>query len=116
MTRVKRSVHAKKRKRAYFKAAKGYRGGRRNLLRTVKDAVERSREYAYRDRKTKKRDFRRIWITRINAAVRQYGLSYSKFMNQLSKANVELNRKTLAFLAYNEPETFKVIVDQVKSA
>ncbi|MGK5091976.1 50S ribosomal protein L20 [Deltaproteobacteria bacterium TL4] len=115
MARVKRALHARKRKKDYFKAAKGYRGGRRRLLRTVKDAVDRAREYAYRDRKTKKRDFRRLWIVRINAAVRAQGLSYSQFIYGLSKADIELDRKVLAYLAVEEPEVFFQLVEQVKS-
>ena len=77
MARIKRAVHARKKKNSYFKAAKGYRGGRSRLWRTVKDAVERSREYSYRDRKVRKRDYRQLWIMRINAAVREHGLSYN---------------------------------------
>lgn len=116
MARIKRATHARKRKRDYFKAAKGYRGGRSRLLRTVKDAVERSREYAYRDRKVKKRDFRRLWIVRINAAVREHGLNYSQFMNGIKKAGIELDRKALAHLAYSEPEAFSAVAAQVKAA
>tara|TARA_B100001250_G_scaffold381164_1_gene373242 strand:- start:42 stop:395 length:354 start_codon:yes stop_codon:yes gene_type:complete len=112
--RVKRAVHSRKRKNSLFKAAKGYRGGRSRLLRTVKDAVDRSREYGYRDRKVRKRDFRRIWIMRINAAVRERGMNYSEFIFGLKKAEIELDRKTLAFLAMEEPTLFDMVSDEVK--
>jgi len=112
--RVKRAVHSRKRKNSLFKAAKGYRGGRSRLLRTVKDAVDRSREYSYRDRKVRKRDFRRIWIMRINAAVRERGFNYSQFIFGLKKANIELDRKTLAYLAIEEPKLFDLVSDEVK--
>jgi len=112
--RVKRAVHSRKRKNSLFKAAKGYRGGRSRLLRTVKDAVDRSREYGYRDRKVRKRDFRRIWIMRINAAVREKGLNYSQFIFGLKKAKIELDRKALAFLAIEEPTLFDLVSDEVK--
>ena len=115
MARIKRAVHARKRKNDYYKAAKGFRGGRRNLLRTVKDAVERAREYSYRDRKVRKRDFRKLWIIRINAALTQYDLNYSGFIYGLKQAGIEMNRKTLAYLALEEPETFKEVVTQVKA-
>ena len=87
--RVKRAIHTRKRKKSLFKAAKGYRGGRSRLLRTVKDAVDRSRESSYRDRKMKKRDFRRLWIVRINAAVRLHGMNYSQFIYGLKAADIE---------------------------
>ena len=112
--RVKRAIHSRKRKNSLFKAAKGYRGGRSRLLRTVKDAVDRSREYSYRDRKVKKRDFRKLWIIRINAAVRSKGMNYSQFIFGLKNAKIELDRKTLAFLAMEEPELFDLISDEVK--
>ena len=112
--RVKRAVHSRKRKNSLFKAAKGFRGGRSRLLRTVKDAVDRSREYGYRDRKVRKRDFRRIWIMRINAAVRERGMNYSEFIFGLKKAEIELDRKTLAFLAMEEPTLFDMVSDEVK--
>jgi large subunit ribosomal protein L20 len=103
-----------RKKNAYFKAAKGYRGGRGRLWRTVKDAVERSREYSYRDRKIRKRDYRQLWIMRINAAVREHGLSYSVFMHSLKNAGIELDRKTLADLAYENPAEFAKLVEQVR--
>ena len=113
--RVKRSVHARKRKSSLFKAAKGYRGGRSRLLRTVKDAVDRSREYSYRDRKVKKRDFRRLWIIRINAAVREHGMNYSQFICALKEAKIEMDRKTLAYLAMEEPGLFVQVVEEAKT-
>tara|TARA_Y100001970_G_C14198175_1_gene839418 strand:+ start:844 stop:1200 length:357 start_codon:yes stop_codon:yes gene_type:complete len=112
--RIKRAVHARKRKNSLFKAAKGYRGGRSRLLRTVKDAVDRSREYGYRDRKVKKRDFRKLWIIRINAAVRERGMSYSQFIFGLKTANIELDRKTLAYLAVEEPALFDTVAEKVR--
>ncbi|MBF0237237.1 MAG: 50S ribosomal protein L20 [SAR324 cluster bacterium] len=115
MARIKRSVNAKKKKRTYFKAAKGFTNGRRTQWRTVRDAVDRARQYAYRDRKVKKRDFRSLWIIRINAAVRAHGMNYSAFIHGLSLANIDLDRKTLAYLALEEPETFDKIVAEVKS-
>ncbi len=93
--------------------AKGYRLGRGNLYRTAKDQVEKGLQYAYRDRRQKKRHFRRLWIARINAACRVYGISYSKFMHALKTNNVELDRKALAHLAMHEPEAFKTLVEQV---
>lgn len=114
MARIKRAVHARKKKNDYFKAAKGYRGGRSRLLRTVKNAVDRARTYSYRDRKVKKREFRKLWITRINAAVREHGLSYSKFIHGLNLVGIELDRKALAFLAVEETAAFETIVAEVK--
>ena len=109
-----RRGHARKKKNSLFKAAKGYRGGRSRLLRTVKDAVDRSREYGYRDRKVKKRDFRRLWIMRINAAVRERGMNYSQLIFGLKAANIELDRKTLAYFALEEPAMFDLVSDKVK--
>ena len=113
--RVKRAVHANKKKSTYFKNAKGYQGSRRNLIRHVKEAVERGWVYAYRDRKVRKRDFRRLWIVRINSAVREYGLSYSEFIHGLKVKGIEMDRKTLANLCMNNNEAFKSIVDLVKA-
>ena len=113
--RVKRAVHARKRKKSIFKAAKGYRGGRSRLLRTAKDAVDRSREYSYRDRKVKKRDFRRLWIVRINAAVREHGMSYSQFIYGLKAMDIEMNRKTLAYLAMEKPKLFAQVAEVAKA-
>ena len=114
MARIKRAVHARKKKNSYFKAAKGYRGGRSRLWRTVKDAVERSREYSYRDRKVRKRDYRQLWIMRINAAVREHGLSYNVFMHSLKSVGIELDRKSLADLAYENSAEFTKLVEQVR--
>lgn len=103
-----------KKKKKVFKEAKGYFGGRKNLYRTAKDAVEKGWEHAYRDRKKKKRNFRKLWITRINAAAREHDLSYSRFMNGLKEAGVELDRKALADLAVRNPEAFGAVVDRAK--
>lgn len=115
MARVKRAVHARKKKKTYFKAAKGYRGGRSRLLRTVKEAVDRARCYAYRDRKVKKRDFRSLWIIRINAAARICGLSYSKLMHGLKLAGIEMDRKSLADLAIFDFDGFKSLAETAKA-
>ncbi len=115
MSRVKRAVHARKKKNAYFKAAKGYRGGRSRLLRTVKEAVERARCYAYRDRRTKKREFRALWIIRINAAARICGLTYSKLIHGLKLANIEIDRKSLADLAIADFDGFKTLAETAKA-
>ncbi len=105
-----------KRKKKIFKAAKGYFGGRKNLYKTAKDAVEKGWEHAYRDRKKKKRNFRRLWITRINAAARQNDLSYSRLINGLKEAGVELDRKALADLAVRSPDAFTQLAEQAKEA
>jgi large subunit ribosomal protein L20 len=97
-----------------MKMAKGYFGRRKNVWTVAKNAVEKGLTYAYRDRKAKKRDFRALWIQRINAGAREHGLSYSQLMGALKKANIDLNRKVLADLAMNHPEAFKSIVDKVK--
>ena len=97
-----------------MKLAKGYFGRRKNVWTVAKNAVEMGLQYAYRDRKAKKRDFRALWIQRINAGVREYGLSYSQFMGALKKADINLNRKVLADLAMNHPEAFKSLVEKVK--
>lgn len=115
MTRVKRAVHARKKKKAYFKAAKGYRGGRSRLLRTVKEAVDRARCYAYRDRRVKKRDFRSLWIVRINAAARICGLSYSKLIYGLKRAEIDIDRKSLSDLAIYDFEAFRRIAETAKA-
>ena len=103
-------------KRRLFKRAKGYRGGRGNLLRTVKETLIRAGQYAYRDRKTKKRKFRQLWIIRINAACRMRGISYSDFMYGLKKAQIELNRKSLSEIAIADPAGFDVIVNEARGA
>ena len=113
MPRSKNSVPSHRRKRKILKAAKGYRGGRSKLYKTAKEAVERALLYAYRDRRKRKSDFRKLWITRINAAVRPYGISYSTFIDKLKKNNVELDRKMLAHIAVTDPQTFQKIVQQV---
>lgn len=115
MSRVKRAVHARKKKKAYFKAAKGYRGGRSRLLRTVKEAVDRARCYAYRDRRAKKRTFRSLWIVRINAAARICGLSYSKLMHGLKLANIDIDRRALADLAIFDLDGFKSLAETAKA-
>lgn len=115
MAKISRAVHARKRKKGYFKAAKGFSGGRRRLWRTVRNAVDRARQYAYRDRRVRKRDFRRLWITRINAAVRLHDLSYSQFIRGTKLSGIALNRKALANLAIEAPDTFKEICDTVKA-
>ena len=114
MPRSVNSVAAKARRKKILKAAKGYFGRRKNVHTVAKNAVEKSMQYAYRDRKNKKRTFRALWIQRINAGTRQYGLSYSQFMGKIHENKIELNRKVLADLAMNNPEAFKAIVDKVK--
>jgi large subunit ribosomal protein L20 len=116
MPRTRGAVPRNDRKKKIFKAAKGYFGGRKNLWRIAKDAVERGRESAYVDRKKKKRNFRSLWITRINAAARQQGLSYSRFMNGLMKSGIEVDRKALADLAVMNPEAFAALADQAKAS
>jgi large subunit ribosomal protein L20 len=103
-------------KRRLYRQTKGYRGGRRNLLRTAKETLLRAGAYAYRDRRVRKRDFRRLWIVRINAAVRERGLRYSEFMHGLQKAGLELDRKSLSELAIHDPAAFDAVVQQVKQA
>jgi large subunit ribosomal protein L20 len=104
--RVKKSVKSRRRRKKTLKLAKGYRGGRSNLYRTAADAVDKALSYAYRDRRAKKRDFRRLWIVRINAAARENNLSYSRFMHGLKQAEVEIDRKMLAELAVSDPTAF----------
>ena len=115
MARVKRAVHARKKKNTFLKAAKGYRGGRSRLLRTVKEAVDRARCYAYRDRKVRKREFRSLWIVRINAAARICGLSYSKLIHGLKLAGIAMDRKCLAELAVSDFDAFKSIAETAKA-
>ena len=116
MARVKGGVSSHARHRKAIKAAKGYRGRRNNTFRTAVQAVEKGLQYAYRDRRVKKRQFRSLWIQRINAGARENGLSYSQFMNGLKKAGVELDRKVLADIAVREPEAFKALVTQAQAA
>ena len=108
------SVAAKARRKKVLKAAKGYFGRRKNVHTVAKNAVEKAMQYAYRDRKNKKRTFRALWIQRINAGTRQYGMSYSQFMGKIHTNGIELNRKVLADLAMNNPQAFKAIVDKIK--
>lgn len=114
MPRSVNSVASRARRKKMMKHAKGYWGRRKNVWTVAKNAIEKGWQYAYRDRKTKKRMFRRLWITRINAAARVEGLSYSKFMHKIHQNEVELNRKVLADLAMNHPVAFKAVVDSVK--
>ena len=107
--RVKRGFKARRRRKKILKLAKGYRGGRSKLFRTAADSIDKALMYAYRDRRVRKRDFRRLWITRINAAARMYNLSYSKFMHGLKLAGIELDRKVLAELAISDPAGFAQI-------
>ena len=116
MARVKRSVHAKKKRREVLEAAKGYRGSRRTRYRVAKEQVMHSGNYAYRDRRDRKAQFRRLWIARINAAVRPHGLPYSRFINGLKAAGVEVDRKILADLAVGDPVAFASLVETAKSA
>ena len=116
MTRVKRSVHARKKRRATLELAKGYRGEAHSNYKRAKEAVLKADQYAYRDRRNRKRDFRRLWITRINAAARQNGMSYSQLMHGLSLAGVELDRKILADIAVRDPETFRRFTERAREA
>ena len=116
MPRVKRSVHARKKRRKVLEQAKGYWGLKHSSYRRAKEQVDKSLVYAYRDRKTKKRTFRRLWIMRINAAARQNGLSYNQFIAGCRKADIELDRKVLADLAVSDPAAFAKIAEQAKSA
>ena len=116
MPRVKGGPKTRQRRKKVLKMAKGYRGGRSRLYRTAVDAVHRALAYAYRDRRARKRDFRRLWITRINAAARLHGLSYSRLMDALRKAHVELDRKILADLAVNDPGAFSKIAELAKTS
>lgn len=114
MPRSVNSVAAKARRKKILKSAKGYFGRRKNVHSVAKNAVEKGLQYAYRDRKQKKREFRKLWIQRINAGARLHGMSYSEFMGKLAKSDVEINRKSLADLAMNNPEAFAEIVKTVK--
>ena len=116
MARVKRSVHAKKKRRKTLEEASGYWGLKSKLYRRAKEPVARSGNYAYRDRRVRKRDFRSLWSVRINAAARQHDLSYSQFMHGLKKAGVEADRKVLADLALNEPAAFGALAEKAKAA
>lgn len=116
MPRAVDGTRRKNRRKKVLKEAKGFWGRRSTLHRTAKDAVKKAGQYAYRDRKVKKREFRQLWIARISAAVREQDMSYSRFMNGLSKAGIELNRKALASMALEDPKAFQAVVEQAKAA
>lgn len=116
MARVKRGVTAHAKHKKTLKAAKGFYGRRKNTIRAAKAAVDRSMQYATRDRKVRKREFRALWIQRLNAAVREFGLTYSRFIDGLNKAGVEIDRKVMSDLAIHQPEAFKAIVEKAKAA
>ena len=116
MTRVKRGVTSHAKHKKVLKAVKGQWGRRKNTIRVAKQAMEKAMQYAYRDRRTKKRDFKSLWIQRINAGVRAEGITYSKFINGLNKSGIQLDRKILAEIAYDNPEAFKTIVKKAQSA
>ena len=114
MPRANSTVPRHRRPRKIVKQAKGYYGARKSNFRSAKDAVQKAWQYAYRDRRTNKRNFRRLWIIRINAAVRLHGLSYSKFISAMKDKNIELNRKTLAHMAVHDPDGFAEVINSVK--
>ena len=114
--RVKRGMAAHRRHKKYLDLAKGYRGARSKLYRTAREAVERALVYSYRDRKVRKREFRKLWILRINAGAREHGLSYSRFMNGLKKVDISLDRKVLSDIAITDPNGFAALCEQVKAA
>jgi large subunit ribosomal protein L20 len=116
VSRVKRSVHARKKRRATLERTKGYRGQASKSYKRAKEALLKADSYAYRDRRNRKRDFRRLWIVRINAAARQEGLSYSQFMHGLKEAGIEVDRKVLADIAVRDPETFRRFTDRAREA
>ena len=115
MPRATNNVAARQRRKKILSAAKGYRLGKSRLYKTAKDQVEKSLQYAYRDRRTKKRNFRKLWITRINAACRQNGLSYSVFINKLNAKKIDLDRKVLADMAIRDPQAFEKLVKEVNA-
>ncbi len=116
MARTTRGTTGHARHKKVIKAAKGYYGRRKNTFRVAKQAVEKAGQYAYRDRRQRKRNFRSLWIQRINAAARQHDMTYGRFINGLSKAGIEIDRKVMADLAVREPEAFKALVDQARAA
>jgi large subunit ribosomal protein L20 len=116
MARVKRGVTSHAKHKKVFKAAKGFYGRRKNTIRIAKQAVEKANQYAFRDRKNRKRAFRALWIQRINAATREQGLTYGRFINGLDRAGVAVDRKVLADLAVREPDAFKALVEQARAA
>ena len=115
MPRVRNSVASRRRRKKVLKQARGYFGGRSRLIRTAREAVNRAQAYSYRDRRVRKRDFRKLWITRINAAARLNGVSYSQLIHGLNQASVTINRKVLADLAVREPEAFTAVVEQARA-
>ena len=116
MARVKRGVTSRAKHKKVLKAVKGQWGRRKNTIRVARQAMEKAMQYAYRDRRNKKRDFKSLWIQRINAGVRAEGLTYSKFINGLNKSGIKLDRKILAEIAYDNPEAFKTIVKKAQAA
>ena len=116
MARVKRGVTAHAKHKKVLKAAKGFYGRRKNTIRIAKQAVDKAAQYAYRDRRVRKRNFRALWIQRINAAVREHGLTYGRFIDGLNKAGIEIDRKVLSDMAIHEPAAFGALVEQAKSA
>ena len=116
MARVKRGVTTRAKHKNILEQAKGYRGRRKNTIRVARQAVEKAGQYAYRDRRAKKRKFRSLWITRINAATREVGMTYARFIDGLSKAGIAVDRKVLADLAVKEPEAFKALAEKAKAA
>ena len=116
MARVKRGVTSRAKHKKVFKAVKGQWGRRKNTIRIARQAMEKAMQYAYRDRRNKKREFKSLWIQRINAGVRAEGLTYSKFINGLNKSGIKLDRKILAEIAYDNPEAFKTIVKKAQAA
>lgn len=114
MPRSVNSVASRAKRKKVLKSAKGYWGRRKNVWTVAKNTVEKGMQYAYRDRKAKKREYRALWIQRINAGAREHGMSYSVFMGKLKEANIDLNRKVLADLAMNHPDAFKAVIDKVK--
>lgn len=115
MPRSKYSVASRQRRKKILKAAKGYYGGKHRLLKSAKESVDKALQYSYRDRRKRKGQFRRLWITRINAAVRNTGMNYSSFIDALNKKNIQINRKILADMAVNDPQAFESLVKQVSS-
>jgi large subunit ribosomal protein L20 len=116
MARVKRGVTSHAKHKKVLKAAKGFYGRRKNTIRIAKQAVEKSMQYAYRDRKVRKRNFRALWVQRINAGVREHGLTYGRFIDGLNKAGIEIDRKVLSDMAIHEPQAFAALVAQAKAA
>ena len=116
MARVKRGVTSRAKHKKVLKTVKGQWGRRKNTIRVARQAMEKAMQYAYRDRRNKKRDFKSLWITRINAGVRAEGMTYSKFVNGLSKSGIKIDRKILAEIAYDNPEAFKTIVKKAEAA